>query len=182
MKKLFLLAIFLTSLSTFAQNYKFSTPRYAYLVSEDTLINANGDYSSDADTFKIAPSSSYAYYIQNIKIFIICDTLKAGYGEQDTSLVNGITLQYGDNNGIIWQINDTLNVKYNYDWSKVASYEQSRRLNDTIVYTTWHFNFLDDGSPLLLDGGNGGYLQFILHDDFSGLVDKQYFIASYTRK
>ena len=138
-----------------------------------------GDYSGTAQAFKIKPSSDELLHVARIIIYIE-DGAGMDNGKYGTGLVlnNGITL-VAVVDGIAYELTGGLPIKTNGQWKRLC-YDEHIDVrgggNDSCAV---RFTFTKAGDYLNLDGSKGDYLEVILHDDFTDLVDHTFLVQGY---
>lgn len=141
--------------------------------------NANGDYSSTAGTFKIAPSSSEIYRISRMIVYIQdTGSFDAGSYGNNITLTNGIDVEY-DYDGSVVDLLGNYNVKTTGDWAarchdvNLGSYG----VGDEYVSVRW--TFLKSGQYIRLDGSQSQELRIICNDNLTGLVRHEFLVQGY---
>ena len=139
--------------------------------------NANGDYSSAAEDFKIIPPSDEHWYLARMIVSIV-DTGSHDSGKygNNITLSNGITVALKNSSDVtINDITDGVPIMKNSDWGRLAGVDVNPMSwgsgdDQTIV----RFTFEKSGEPLELKDGN--YLAVTLNDDLSGLVEHYFMV------
>lgn len=136
--------------------------------------NANGNYSSAAETFYIDGPLTITRMIVSVE-----DTggMQAEeYGNLGTALTNGITIDI-DSGGLdneLVDLTDGEPIKTNAGWGQLC-YDvdlKSWGAGDDLLVVRWTFD--KSGAPIKL--GDDDRLEITLNDDFSGLIG-HYFLV-----
>lgn len=98
------------------------------------------------------------------------------YGGQP-ELVNGLIVEFRDDDGTIFDLTDGFPVKNNFDWARLACGAAVTSEWDAVnPYLTAMWKAERVGSHILLNGDLGQRVTVTLNDDFSGL-EAHYFIV-----
>lgn len=141
--------------------------------------NANGDYSSGATQFYIAPGAGVVYDINRMIV-----TIQDGsgfraerYGSFGAALTNGIRIEKQDNIGTtLLELDGGINVKSNGDWGRLCYDADLKSWGAGNEFLNVRWTFTKAGGPLRLTGDDNDRLTVILNDDLTGLVE-HYFMA-----
>lgn len=159
-------------------------PLYRYLDTNGDgtgTKNANGDYSSTADEFYLAPSAGEIMRIRRLMISIgdTSGMQAQEYGNLGSALSNGISLSYvSDRLGTI-DLMDGVPVLTNSQWGDLC-YDVARKswgAGNELLLARW--TFVKAGEYLRLNGDKSDKLSITFNDDFSGLLSHYFFCQGF---
>jgi len=145
--------------------------------------NANGDYSSVAQDFKITTQPNISSnLIQALNIHIRDGSaLSANEYGNVAALTNGVSVKiHNASNVAVIDLTDGIPVKSNAGWSRGAFNMRADDFGsgDNFISAQWHFN--DPGSWMSLPTGYS--LRVHLNDNLSGLIDHYFFVTGHVHR
>lgn len=140
--------------------------------------NAIGNYSAEAQSFKITVPANKTYSLENLKIYMASSSAftTSGYGSSLANITNGWTIKVRKD-GVLTDILDGMVIKSNYDLEGIATSINRvsfSGLEDGFVVTV---SFSEYGIPFYLKAAE--YIEIVLNDDFSGLTKHQFIIKGH---
>jgi hypothetical protein len=138
-----------------------------------------GNYSVEAVSAYIEPAEN-DYMVINRVIISIEDFGSfdsGGYGN-GAALTNGITVNLRDKTEIV----ETLTawpITQNGHWAGQCHDLTVHAFGSGNEFMSVRWTFGSAGRPLVLNGSDGHRLEFVMNDDFSGLVAQRFFVQGY---
>jgi hypothetical protein len=155
---------------------EFFTPLYSFLKDSGNNVNAVGDYSGSPESFAFAPAAGELVVLKRMLVFIedggAFDTGAYGNG---SALSNGITVNVKNGAGLLYTLTPEA-VKTNANWAGYC-YDfqvQTYGAGNEYAAAVWDFSEDEGGGGLALRGDSGEFLEVLLNDDFSGLVNHKF--------
>lgn len=141
--------------------------------------NAIGDYSSSATRFYLRPAAGQIFRVCHL-ITSLCDVgafTDGAYGNGIT-LSNGIFIRMADGDDVVsYDLTDGLPILYSSHWGRYAAKIDTYNYGASNEHLLVDIDLLEHyGTPVRLVGDNGDYLEVVLNDNFSGLVE-HYFLG-----
>ncbi len=144
--------------------------------------NGTGDFSGAVTEFFIQPAIDRTMEVGRLSVQIKgSGSFRAsGYGNQNTALTNGITVQVR-NNGNIISFTDGIPITQNSNWEHISTsavvVDTWAGNGDTLVAT---FIALSPALPIRLHGPTNDRISIFLNDDFSFLVEQSFLVVGRT--
>ena len=154
--------------------------RYLDTVGDGTgTKNANGNYSSTAQDFRINAPTQGMYCLERMIVHIrdAANMSADEYGNLNSALTNGVTVAVYNDDTLDCDLVDGLPIKANADWGRVCydSEPLSYGSGDDFIRVRW--TFAKAGQPIyLFDDWN---LRVELNDSFTGLVEHYFMVQGF---
>lgn len=149
----------------------------------DTVGDGTGTNSAIADSsgapvsFKIKPGPDEVYFITRL-IVTVEDAgggSAAEYGNLGGALANGVQVRHSNGDGVVeWLTDPAYPVRTNATWGSYC-YDVSMKTwgaGNDLLLVRWTFE--KAGHPMILADGDGDFLEVVVNDDLTGLVDHRF--------
>jgi len=143
--------------------------------------NAIGDYLTEEQIFFIQPPPEQTYKLKML-IVVVGDRggMKAAeYGNLGGPLLTGITVRFADNYGARNDLTDGVPVVDNAHWGMICYDVDLKSWGPGEEYLLARWTVGEGGRIPRLRGNRGERLEFVLNDDFTGLITHRFFVQGY---
>lgn len=143
--------------------------------------NAIGNYASEATSFKIAPGDNQTFILHRLIISVEdAGAFDAAVYGNGITLTNGMVLRVSDASGVLFKLTGD-NIKSNADWAEHCHDLTIHNFGIGNVIMTARWTFSESGVPIELNGDKGQFLEIVLNDDFSALVEHHFLIQGFSK-
>lgn len=122
---------------------------------------------------KLKPGAGEIFRVSRLIIATVIDANNpnSGYAGSANPLPNGFTLKVvtgvGGANTLVWDICDGIPIVNNHDWKNLCHDEIASVYGTSQSDLSYRYTFINDGTPIILEGDNGDELQVTINDDLT---------------